>query len=258
MHVCVLNVHKNVTPIHILCFSHAPFICSCNFIVKVIGELISCFFAPQRTLLRYKSPELLWSCSQVPSHVPTTLHCTWFLYAKHMDMKFFFFSEIMYAFYLVFPRLFRPWFRDLHGMTTSLIVICCQPHLQGRLNWLGKLGSRVWTKNMVWGWGRRGKLLRLLSSAKLLVEGGGGKQTLRVGWQETSSHPSYAFVYFSKSRPCSIVAGHRWPPITVTHIHTSFKREVCIVRCCLRSIATDDRIEPYWYREIPLGMFIAR
>jgi len=58
------------------------------------------------------------------------------------------------------------------------------------------------------GGGRRDKLLRLLSAVKLLVEGGGGKHKLRVGWQETASCPSYAFVYFSKSRPCSIVAGH--------------------------------------------------
>ena len=223
--------------------------------------MISCFFAPQRTLLRYKSPELLWSCSQAPSHVPTTPHCVPVSYMPSTWIWNFFFSvKSVYAFYLVFPRLLRPWFRDPHGMTTSLIAICCQPHVQGRLDWLSKLSGRVWMKNMVWGWRgrRRDKLLSLLSAAKLLVEEGAGKHKLRVGWQETSSRPSYAFVYFSKSRPCSIVAGHWWPPITVTHIHTSFKRDVCIVRCCLLSIATDDRIEPYWYREIPLGVFIAR
>jgi len=87
-------------------------------------------------------------------------------------------------------------------------------------------------KNMV-GWrGRRDKLLRLLSASKLLVEGGGGKLRVCVFLEITSVQP-------------------------VTHSY-NFKRDVCIVRCFLHSIATDDRFEPYWYREILLGVFIAR
>jgi len=189
------------------------------------------------------------------SHYPSLCIC---LYAKHMDMNFFF-SEIYVFILFSFSSPLSPlisW--SSWNDHTSLIPICFQPHVQGRFDWLGKLGGSVWMKNVVGGRGRRDKLLRLLSAVKLLVEGGGGKHKLRVGWLETSSRPSYAFVYFSKSRPCSIVAGHWWPPITVTHIHTSFKRDVCIVRCCLHSNATDGRIEPYWYRKIPLGVFIAR
>ena len=201
-------------------------------IVKVIGELISCFFATQRTLLHCKSPELLWSCSQVHSHVPITPHCVPVSCMPSTWIWHFFSVKSMYAFYLVFPRHFRPWFHDPHGMTTTLIAICCQPHVWGRLDWLGKLGGRVWMKNMV-GWrGRRDKLLRLLSASKLLVEGGGGKLRVCVFLEITSVQP-------------------------VTHSY-NFKRDVCIVRCFLHSIATDDRFEPYWYREILLGVFIAR
>jgi len=120
--------------------------------------------------------------------------------------------KYVYAFYLVFPRFFRPWFRDPRGMTTSLIAFCCQTASRAGLAQLTRQTWRhVWAKNIGYGGGRRGrrdKLLRLLSAAKLLAEGGGGKPKLSVGWQETSSRPSYASVYFSKSRPRSTVAGH--------------------------------------------------
>jgi len=162
--------------------------------------LISRFFAPHRALLPYKAQHWLGHAVKslhmftLPFTVPgSSMPSTW--------IWSFIFSEI-YVCILVFPSFFRPWFRDPNGMTTSLITICCQTASRAGPAQLTRQTRQSHMDEKYGGEsGRWDKLLRLLSAVKLLMEGGGGKPQLRAGWQETSSRPSYAFVYFSKSRP---------------------------------------------------------
>jgi hypothetical protein len=172
-----------------------------------------CVIKPITALVMQSSP---FTCSRYPS-LYLVLTCQ----AHGYDA---FFGEICVCILFSFSSHFSSLVSWSLWNDQSLIAFCCQTASRAGPAQLTRQSRRhVWVKNMVKSGGgtsgRRDKLLRLLSVAKLLAEGGGGKPNLCVGWQETPSRPSYASVYFSKSLPWSTVAGHWWPPITVTHLY---------------------------------------